>query len=89
MMGTLAAVLAAKHIPTTNGLYSAEIRGDIEEVGGILKITGIHVDYYLRAPEEKRQEAKEALANYLERCPAAQSVIGCINIRHQLRFEAV
>jgi organic hydroperoxide reductase OsmC/OhrA len=88
MMGTLAAVLAGKKFRTGSELYRAQVRGDIEEIDGVLKITRISVDYHLKAPAEKRQHAEEALANYLHSCPAAQSVIGCIQIDHQLRFEA-
>jgi hypothetical protein len=31
-------------------------------------------------PKGKTAAAKEALTSYIERCPAAQSVIGCIKI---------
>ena len=87
MMGTLATVLAGKGIKTHTDLYRAEITGDIEDVNGVLKITAIHVVYHLKLPDEKRKEATDALENYLQYCPAAQSVIGCIDIRHHLIFE--
>lgn len=83
-MGTLAAVLAKKKIRTTGELFLAKVAGDIEDVNGILKITRISVHYELRAPEEKRGEVDEAFATYLHLCPAAQSVIGCIEILHEL-----
>ena len=88
MMGTLATVLAGKKIRTSSDLYRAEVSGDIENVGGILKITRINVDYHLKVSEEKRQDAIEALENYLQFCPGAQSVIGCIDIEHKIIFEA-
>jgi organic hydroperoxide reductase OsmC/OhrA len=84
MMGTLAAVLAGKKIPTFQDRYKATVSGDIEDVNGVLKITRIDVDYLLKVPEDKRPEAEEALNNYLKLCPAAQSVIGCIDINHTL-----
>ena len=84
MMGTLAVVLAGKKIRTFEHLYSAEVTGDIEDVNGILKITRIKVHYSLSAPEDKWEDAKEALETYLPMCPAAQSVIGCIDISHEL-----
>jgi len=87
MMGTLAVVLAGKKIRTFEHLYEAEVRGDIEEVDKVLKITRIKVHYTLRAPEEKWEDAKEALNSYLELCPAAQSVIGCIDLSHELSLE--
>jgi organic hydroperoxide reductase OsmC/OhrA len=87
MMGTLAAVLAGKKIRTFQDRYKAEVSGDIEDVNGVLKITRIDVVYRLKVPNDKRQEAEEALNSYLGLCPAAQSVIGCIDINHTLTME--
>jgi len=87
MMGTLAVVLAGKKIRTFEHLYEAEVTGDIEEVNKVLKITRIKVHYTLKAPEEKWEDAREALNFYLPLCPAAQSVIGCIDISHELTLE--
>ncbi len=84
MMGTLAGVLAGKKIPTPEERYWAEVEGDIENVNGILKITRIRVAYHLKVPKEKSAEAREAMSSYLARCPAAQSVIGCIQIQDSL-----
>ena len=87
MMGTLAAVLAGKKIRTQEGSYRAEVEGDIEKVGSIIKITQIRVTYYLKVATEKVAEAKQAFASYLSECPAAQSVIGCIAIQDKLELE--
>jgi organic hydroperoxide reductase OsmC/OhrA len=89
MMGTLAVVLAGKKIRTFEQLYRAEVTGDIEDVDGVLKITRIKVHYFLKVPEEKWQDANKALNAYLRLCPAAQSVIDCIDISHELTLEAV
>jgi organic hydroperoxide reductase OsmC/OhrA len=89
MMGTLAMVLASKGIQSHSDVYQAKVTGDIEDVNGVLKITRIQVDYHLKVPDEKKQEAAEALEVYLQFCPGAQSVIGCIDLQHQLVFEAV
>jgi hypothetical protein len=87
MMGTLATVMAGKKIPTPESLYWADVEGDIENVGGVLKITTIRVKYHLKATEDKRDDAKESFLNYINGCPAAQSVIGCIKIEDELFFE--
>jgi organic hydroperoxide reductase OsmC/OhrA len=87
MMGTLAAVLAGKKIRTFKDQYKAVVTGDIENVGGILKITHINVEYHLKLPKGKREDASQALENYITSCPAAQSVIGCIDITHELLME--
>jgi len=84
MMGTLAAVLAGKKIRTFQDLFKATVTGDIEDVDGVLKITRINVQYDLKVPAEKREDAAEVLDTYLQSCPAAQSVIGCIEINHEL-----
>jgi len=83
-MGTLAGRLAKQEIRTSEDLYWAEVEGDIENVNGVLKITQIRVNYHLSTAEEKTKDAREAFASYLASCPAAQSVIGCIEIKDNL-----
>jgi hypothetical protein len=80
MMGTLATVLAGKKIPTFGDRFRADIEGDIENVGGVLKITRIRVKYTLKVPPGKTEETRQALGEYLVRCPGAMSVIGCIEL---------
>ncbi len=88
-MGTLAASLAGKKIRTTEDLYRANVEGDIENVDGILKITTIRVNYHLKVKPEQKEEAREAFGSYLNQCPAAQSVIGCIKIQDNLELEEI
>ncbi len=88
-MGTLATALAKKKIPTPEDRYWADVEGDIENVNNVLKITQIRVKYRLKVPEGKIYEAKDAFSSYLNSCPAAQSVIGCINIRDDLEVEEI
>jgi organic hydroperoxide reductase OsmC/OhrA len=87
MMGTLATLLAGKKIPTPEDRYWADVAGDIENVNGVLKITRIGVTYHLKIPQDKTAEAREAFSSYITRCPAAQSVIGCIRIEDELAIE--
>jgi organic hydroperoxide reductase OsmC/OhrA len=87
MMGTLATMLARKKIPTPEDRYWADVEGDIENVNNVLKITQIRVMYHLKVPQGKGEEAKEAFSSYLISCPAAQSVIGCISIKDDIRIE--
>jgi len=87
MMGTLAAVLAGKKISVSQQNYRAEVSGEIENVDGVLKITRIHVHYFLKATDDLKKDAREALDQYLPLCPGAQSVIGCIDIDHEISFE--
>ena len=84
MMGTFAAVLAKKRIPTPAERYQADVKGEIEAVDGLLKITRIAVHYTLQTPSDKHDDARACFETYLPHCPAAQSVIGCIDITHTL-----
>jgi organic hydroperoxide reductase OsmC/OhrA len=87
MMGTLATVLAKKKIRTLRDRFWATVVGDIEDVDGVLKITRIFVSYHLKVSKEQSADARSALDNYIHLCPAAQSVIGCIRISHELTLE--
>ena len=86
-MGTLATVLAGKKIRTFQDRFSAKVTGDIEDVGGVLKITRINVHYQLKLPDDQREAAMKCFNNYIHKCPAAQSVIGCIDVNHELEME--
>lgn len=86
-MGTLAAVLAGMKIATHENRYWANVEGDIENVNNVLKITQIRVKYNLKVPKGKIEEARQALSTYITRCPAAQSVMGCIQIKDELAVE--
>ena len=87
MMGTLAKVLAEKNIPSPAEYYWADVEGDIENVNNVLKITQIRVTYHLKVPQGKVNPAREAISSYLTKCPAAQSVIGCIDIQDHAIIE--
>lgn len=86
-MGTLATMMAGKKIKTPEHLYWADVEGDIENVNNVLKITRIRVKMHLKCPEEKIADAQEAFANYIIRCPAAQSVKDCIKLDDELICE--
>ena len=89
MMGTLARFLAGKKISTFEDNYRAEVEGDIENVNNVLQITQIRVKYYLKTHLEKIAEAQDAFSFYLQYCPAAQSIKGCIEIKDDLIIEPI
>jgi organic hydroperoxide reductase OsmC/OhrA len=89
MMGTLATLMAGHKIPTNRDRFRADVEADIEDVNGLLKITRIRVNYHLKAARDKAEQAREAMSVYLKHCPAAQSVIGCIDIQDRLEIEEV
>ena len=87
MMGTFASVLATKKIKTHTDRFQANVEGDIENVDGVLKITEIRVHYVLKLSHEEETDARWAMENYIEKCPAAMSVTGCIRIEHSLEID--
>lgn len=89
MMGTLAGVLAGKGIETPQDRYWAEVEGDIEAVDNVLRITRIRVRYHIDVPKGKTADAREALNRYISKCPAAQSVINCIEITDSAVVEEI
>ena len=60
------------------GNLTADVEGDIEDVGGVMKITRIRVHYRFRIPAGTREKFERLLGSYAEQCPAYQSVKGCI-----------
>jgi uncharacterized OsmC-like protein len=60
------------------GNLAADVEGDIEEVGGVMKITRIRLRYRFRIPAGSREKIDRALHSYAEQCPAYQSIKGCI-----------
>jgi uncharacterized OsmC-like protein len=57
----------------------AQVEGDIEDVGGVMRITKIRLHYRFKIPAGSREKVERVLASYAEKCPAYQSVKGCIN----------
>ena len=57
----------------------AQVEGDIEDVDGVLKITKIRLHYRFTIPAGSREKVDRSLATYAEKCPAYQSVKGCID----------
>ena len=67
----------------------AEVEGDIEDVDDVLKITKIRLKYRLKVPAGTREKAERALAVYAEKCPAYQTVKGCIECSWDAEMEEV
>jgi uncharacterized OsmC-like protein len=65
-------------IASANNLVT-EVEGDIEDVDGVMRITKIRLRYRFRIPSSKRETVERVLASYAEKCPAYQSVKGCID----------
>ena len=72
-------------IKTADNL-TADVEGDIEDVDGVLRITRIRLRYRLAAPESERPAIDRVLGVYAEKCPAYQSVQGCIECSWELEL---
>ena len=56
------------------------MEGDIEEVEDVLRITRIRISYDASIPSGTSEQANRALETYADKCPAYQSVRGCIDV---------
>ena len=65
----------------------SEVEGDIEEVEGVLRISKIRLKYRFKIPEGTRERAERSLAFYADKCPAYQSVKGCIGVSWKAEIE--
>ena len=65
----------------------AQVEGDIEDVGGVMKITTIRLHYRFKVPAGSREKVDRLLASYAEKCPAYQSVKGCIDCSWEAEIE--
>ena len=73
----MGAALDVRGIKSSDNLV-AQVEGDIEDVNGVLKITRIRLRYRFQGPPGTRAKLDRVLASYAEKCPAYQSVKGCI-----------
>ena len=65
----------------------ADVEGDIEDVDGVLKITKIRLRYRLKIPPGTRDAVQRVLDSHAEKCPAYQSVKGCIDCSWDVEAE--
>jgi uncharacterized OsmC-like protein len=65
----------------------AQVEGDVEDVNGVMKITRIRLHYRFRIPAGAREKVDRLLESYAEKCPAYQSVKGCIECSWDAEIE--
>jgi organic hydroperoxide reductase OsmC/OhrA len=76
----LARALEVRDIPVSRENLQAAVEGDIEAVDKVLRITRIRVRYTIRIPAGTREKAERAVATHPTKCPAANSIRGCIDL---------
>jgi uncharacterized OsmC-like protein len=69
------------------GNLVAQVEGDIEDVNGVMKIAKIRLRYRFKIPSGTREKVDRVLASYAEKCPAYQSVKGCIECSWEAEIE--
>ena len=56
---------------------------------GVIRITRIRVHYHLKIPAGTRERAERALETHQEKCPAAMSVKGSIEVATSADIEEI
>ncbi|MDG2041162.1 MAG: OsmC family protein [Ilumatobacter sp.] len=76
----MARALEVRDIPVPRENLQAAVEGDIEAVDKVLRITRIRVRYRIRIPAGMREKAQRAVDTHPTKCPAANSIRGCIDL---------
>lgn len=76
MLGTFAGALDARKIDAKEGRLTCDVKGEIEDDGGVLVIRRVHVSHRLRAldPDAVRETVQRVHGMYAERCPVYRSL---------------
>ncbi|NIR49241.1 hypothetical protein GWO43_12225 [candidate division KSB1 bacterium] len=73
-------MLEAREIPSYPDKLHSDVEGDIENVDGVIRITKIRVHYHIKIPKGKTEATERSLSLHQDKCPAATSVKGAIDI---------
>lgn len=69
-----------RDIPAPKEKLQASVEGDVQAIDNVLRITKIRVRYRIRVPAGSRERAQRAVDTHATKCPAANSVRGCIDL---------
>ncbi len=69
-----------RDIPAPTDKLEASVEGDIQAIDNVLRITKIRVRYRIRVPAGSLERAQRAVDTHATKCPAANSVRGCIDL---------
>ena len=89
MIGTFGGALDARKINAKDGRLSCEVRGEVEDEGGVLIIKRTHVSHTLRAedPDAVRETVERAHGVYAQSCPVYRSLIPAFQITSSVAIE--
>src|SRR5271169_1032638 len=76
MIGTFGGALDARKINAKEGRLSCEVRGEVEDEGGVLVIKRVHVTHKLKAeePEAVKETVGRVHGVYAQSCPVYRSL---------------
>ena len=76
MLGTFGGALDARKINAKDSRLSCEVRGEVENEGGVLVIKRVHVTHTLRAedPVAVRETVERVHDVYAQSCPVYRSL---------------
>ncbi len=89
MLGTFGGALDARKINAKQGRLTCEVRGEVEDEGGVLIIKRVHVSHRLLAenPEEVRETVERVHGVYAQSCPVYRSLSPAFQITSSVRIE--
>lgn len=74
MTGVLAGALEGRQIPSHPDKVTCEVQDIFENIDGKALLTKIHLEYRLKVPKGKADDARRALQIHGDHCPASLSV---------------
>jgi len=82
MLGTFAGALDARKINAKDGRLSCDVRGEVEDEGGVLVIRRVHVTHHLQSedPAAVRETVERVHGVYAQSCPVYRSLIPAFQI---------
>ena len=87
MIGTFGGALEARKIDASGGRLTCEVRGEVENLDGVLVLKRIHVEHHLAAPPEARETVERVHGFYAQKCPVYRSLSGSIAITSSFVLE--
>jgi uncharacterized OsmC-like protein len=87
LAGTLAAALNKRGISADPAKLAVLVEGQLEQVDGMLLLTGIHVSYRLKVSQQQREAAERALKHHDSACPVSASVRRGIAVQWKAEIE--
>jgi len=91
MLGTFAGALDVRKINAKDGRLSCEVRGEVEDDGGVLLIKRVHVTHTLRAedPGAVRDTVERVHGVYAQGCPVYRSLSPAFQVSSSVEVKKV